>query len=71
MQVDPATGLALKTYSWPGGNANGYGGLQVLPTAMTLNGVAIPSGSLLLTNGQISPDTIYAMNPATGAILAS
>ena len=38
---------------------------------MTLNGVPIPAGSLLLTNGQISPDTIYAMNPATGAILAS
>ena len=71
VQVDPATGVASKTYSWPGGNANGYGGIQVLPTAMTLNGVPIAAGSLLLTNGQISPDTIYAMNPATGVILAS
>ena len=70
VQIDPVTGVALQTFSWPGGNANGYGGIQVLPMAMTLNGVPIPAGSLLLTNGQISPDTIYAMNPATGAILA-
>ncbi len=69
--VDPATGAVLASYATPGGSSNGYGGIQVLPAAMTLAGVAVPAGSLLVTNGQASPDRVYALNPATGAVIAS
>ena len=36
-----------------------------------LGGTTVPAGSLLLTNGAPSPDAIYALNPANGAILAA
>ena len=69
--VDPATGATLKAYPFPGGSNSGYAGLQVLPAAMTLAGTAVPAGTLLVTNGAISPDRAYAIDPATGATLAT
>ena len=38
---------------------------------MTLAGVNVPAGSLLVTNGGASFDKIYAVNATTGAILAT
>ncbi|WP_419580402.1 Ig-like domain-containing protein [Stieleria magnilauensis] len=70
LQIDPANGQTLAAFSLPGGNS-GNTGLQVLPTAMTLSGVAIPAGSLLVTNGGASTDKVYAVNPNTGVILAT
>nr|WP_161501232.1 Ig-like domain-containing protein [Rhodopirellula sp. SM50] len=70
LQIDPANGQTLAAFSLPGGSS-GNTGLQVLPTAMTLSGVAIPAGSLLVTNGGASTDKVYAVNPNTGVILAT
>ena len=70
LRIDPATGQTLASFGLPGGNS-GNTGLQVLPTAMTLNGVNIPAGSLLVTNGNASFDNIYALNPTNGVILAT
>ena len=71
VRIEPTTGATLKTIAFPGGSNGGYAGLQVLPTAMTLAGVAVPSGSLLATNGVINPDKVYAIDPATGLTLAT
>jgi large repetitive protein len=48
-----------------------YAGLQVLSSAMTLNGTAVPAGSLLVFNGYANPDQVTAVNPTTGAVIAS
>ena len=53
------------------GSTNFFGGLQVLGSAMTLNGVAVPAGSLLLFNGQTNPDRVSAVNPSSGAVIAT
>ena len=70
LRIDPATGQTLAAFSLPGGNS-GNVGLQVLPAAMTLAGVSVPAGSLLVTNGSASFDKIYAISSTTGAILAT
>ncbi len=75
LQIDPATGQTLNTITMT--NAFGtpyafnYAGLQVLGSAMTLNGTSVPAGSLLLFNGYPNPDQITAINPATGVVVAS
>ncbi len=48
-----------------------WGGLQVAPQAFSLNGVNVPAGSLLGFNGQTNPDRVVAVNPGTGALIAS
>ena len=59
------------------GSTNYFGGMQIVPvpplgqTALTLNGVAVPAGSILLFNGATNPDRIVAVNPATGTVIAS
>ncbi len=69
-QIDPANGVTLATFALPGGGS-GNTGLQFLPSSMTLNGTLVPSGSLLVTNGGANPDRITAVNPATGATIAT
>jgi outer membrane protein assembly factor BamB len=69
-KLDAATGLPTVSFNAPGGNGS-YFGLQVLPAGLTLAGVVIPAGSLLVEDGQPQPDKVYALNPANGAILAS
>jgi hypothetical protein len=70
LRIDATSGQTLATFSLPGGSS-GNTGLQVLPAGMTLAGVSIPSGSLLVTNGGASFDKIFALNPSSGAILAT
>ena len=53
------------------GNTTFFGGLQVVPTAMTLNGTAVPAGSLLAFYGPSNPDYVVALNPTTGNAIAS
>jgi hypothetical protein len=73
--VDIATGATLQTIALPsdsfGATYGYYSGLQVAPSALTLNGVAVPAGSLLLFNGWPSPDLVTAINPTTGAAIAT
>ncbi|NTV83425.1 MAG: hypothetical protein HGA23_03870, partial [Bacteroidales bacterium] len=40
-------------------------GLEVLTDPVTLAGVPVAAGMLLVTNGAVSPDTIYAVHPTT------
>ncbi len=77
--INTSTGADLQDISLATGFGSSafFGGMQIVPvtpqgqTPLTLNGVAIPAGSILLFDGQNNPDNIYAVNPATGAILAS
>src|SRR5512142_1918547 len=54
-----------------------FGGMQIVPvtpggqTALTLNGVAVPAGSILLFDGVTNPDRVMAVNPATGLIIST
>jgi outer membrane protein assembly factor BamB len=48
-----------------------YAGMQIVGAAMTLGSTAVPAGSMLVFNGYVSPDRVAAINPATGAVLAS
>jgi len=74
LKIDPANGQVLSTITL---NATDYGlpyaqnylGLQILTSAMTLNGVAVPAGSLLVFNGYPNTDRVVAINPATGAVV--
>jgi hypothetical protein len=75
LKIDPATGQALASidltaaYGTP--YTYNYAGLQILPQAMSLNGTTVPAGSLLVFNGYANPDRIIAVNPGTGAVIAS
>ncbi len=69
-RINPATGALVASFALPGGNSGNIG-LQILPTAMTLNGVSVPAGSLLVTNGVPNPDAVYAVNAQTGVLIAS
>ena len=69
-KINPATGLPTVSVNAPGGTGS-YFGLQVLPAGLTLAGVSVPQGSLLVDNGQLNPDKIFALNPTTGAIVAT
>ncbi|WP_372898265.1 hypothetical protein, partial [Stieleria sp.] len=70
LRVDAVSGQTLAAFNLPGGNSTNTG-LQVLPTAMTLGGVGVSAGSLLVTNGSVSFDKLYAVDPTTGVILAT
>jgi hypothetical protein len=73
-RIDPATGQVLQTITLTSadfGSTSFFGGLQALSTAMTLNGVAVPAGSLLLFSGQTNPDRVTAVDPTTGAVIAT
>ena len=71
-RINPATGAAIGTaIALPGGNSYSLTGLQVLPKAMTLKATSVPAGSLLVTDGYANPDRVDAINPATGAVIAT
>ncbi|WP_404710694.1 Ig-like domain-containing protein [Sphingomonas sp. MMS24-J13] len=75
-QINLATGATVKTIALPtatfGNTYAQYGGLQVAPAALTLGGTAVAKGSLLLFNGYAYPkDQVVAINPATGAVIAT
>ena len=75
-RIDPATGQVLQSITLTGAGFGtpytyNYAGLQVLPGTMSLGGTAVPAGSLLVFNGYPSPDRVTAVDPATGAVVAS
>ena len=59
------------------GSTSFFGGMQIVPVipagqiALTLNGVAVPSGSILLFDGAPNPDRVIAVDPATGLIIST
>ena len=53
------------------GSTSFFGGMQIVPAVMTLNGTSVPQGSLLLFDGETNPDTVIAVNPTTGAIITT
>ncbi|MEJ0018377.1 MAG: Ig-like domain-containing protein [Acetobacteraceae bacterium] len=75
LRLDPATGAVVQTINMTNGlgtpYAFNYAGLQIVPSALTLGGTAVPAGSLLVFNGYPSPDQVTAVNPTSGAIVAS
>ncbi len=75
LKIDPATGQVLQTIALTADFGTPYSfnylGLQVLSASMTLGATAVPAGSLLVFNGYPNPDRVLAVNPATGAVIAS
>ena len=71
-RIDPNSGAVIgAAIPLPGGNSYSLTGLQVLPAAITLNGVSVSAGSLLVTDGYANPDRVNAINPATGTLIAT
>ncbi|CAN7346405.1 Ig-like domain-containing protein [Pseudoduganella sp. LjRoot289] len=76
LRIDPASGLAQQSIELTPAMGNqytaNYAGLQVLPQASSLAGVAVPAGSLLLFAGYPynGSNNVAAINPATGALIA-
>jgi hypothetical protein len=75
LRIDPANGSVLQTITLTSGfglaYSYNYTGLQVLGAAMSLNGVNVPAGSLLLFNGYVNPDRVIAVDPSNGNVIAS
>lgn len=65
-----ASGTPLGSIPRPGGSANDAD-LQVAPTALSLNGTPIPAGSLMFIDGEAGTAEIHAVDPGTGAVLAT
>lgn len=65
-----STGTALGSYAVPGGGANDFD-LDGVAVDFMMNGVLVPAGSMLVFNGESGVVEIYAVDPATGAIIAS
>jgi DNA-binding beta-propeller fold protein YncE len=73
-RIDAASGQVLQSIALTDeafGSTSFFGGLQVAPQALTLNGVSVAAGSLLLFNGQTYFDRITAVDPASGAAIAT
>ncbi|MEY2843574.1 MAG: hypothetical protein RI920_1611, partial [Pseudomonadota bacterium] len=75
LKVDPLTGATLQTLTLSADFGTTYmstwSGLQVLGAAMSLGGTAVPAGSLLVVNGAPNPDRVVAVDPSSGAVIAS
>ncbi|MEQ9459941.1 MAG: hypothetical protein RIG82_03170 [Phycisphaeraceae bacterium] len=70
IQVFDRSGNPLRTIPHPGGSTDDFD-IDIVDTSMSLNGVSIPAGSMLLVDGDQNPDTVYALNPADGTVLAT
>jgi hypothetical protein len=75
-RINPATGATVGSFAIPVQNSGNLG-LDIAPVGFTLRDTAsatnvpIAAGSLIVFNGAPNPDRIIAMNPTTGAILAT
>ncbi|GFE50819.1 hypothetical protein So717_25720 [Roseobacter cerasinus] len=65
--VDADTGLTVRTFNVTGGSSSFD--LQIAPEALTMDGVAVPAGSLLAFVG--TSGDILALDPADGTVLAT
>ncbi len=73
-RIDPATGAALGSFqlnSKDFGSNSFYGGIDIAQADFILGATDVPAGSLLLFNGAPNPDQVTAVDPATGAVIAS
>ncbi len=66
---DPAAASEMAQIDLPGNTANDFD-IDVLRAPASINGILVPAHTLLILNGDDSPNRIYAVDPATGAILA-
>ncbi|MCE9590652.1 MAG: pre-peptidase C-terminal domain-containing protein, partial [Planctomycetes bacterium] len=64
------TGNISGSFALPGGGSNNIG-LQFVAPSFSLGGVSVPANSLLVFNGAPNPDRVFAIDPVTGATLAS
>jgi hypothetical protein len=73
LRVDANNGSVLQTITLPveAGSPSNHSAVQVLQQAISLDNKAVPAGSLLVFNGASAPDRVVAINPATGAAVAS
>ena len=69
-RIDATSGQVLQSFAVS--DTYVIGGLQVVSQAMSLNGVSVPAGSLLLFNGYPYPnDQVTAFNPVDGTVIAT
>jgi hypothetical protein len=71
LHTDPITGKTTQTTLPPPGGQSQQVGLQVLPTQVNLGGTVVPTGSLLVDNGDSGVHRVYAIIPTSGTLLAS
>ncbi len=64
------TGALLGTLPRPGGSANDAD-LELAPVDMMLAGVPVPAGSVLYIDGEVGVAEVYAVDPATGTLIAT
>ena len=64
------SGSKIGDYPSQGGSANDYD-LDGVDQTFTMDGTTIPFGSMLIFNGESNALEIYAVNPATGALVAT
>ncbi len=69
MLVLDQAGSSVGTIASPGANSNDYD-LDYAENGMTISGVNVPAGSLLVFNGDDSPEVMYAVD-AAGNVIAS
>ena len=69
-EVRPNGLEVLPTFAIPGNDFTDEVDLDFLPMAVNVGGTMVPAGTLLVVNGDDSPDQLYALNKDTGAILA-
>jgi len=63
-------GTQVGTITRPGANSNDFD-IDFALNAMTIGGAAVPVNSLLAFNGDDSTETLYAIDPDTGASISS
>jgi hypothetical protein len=70
-RVDSDTGAVIATFDIPGSEFTDFLGLQILSDDIpSFGGTKIDAGSLLITNGTVSPDKLFALDAVTGEQLA-
>lgn len=69
IQVLTSTGDLIATLPRPGASSNDFD-LDFALGPMMINSTAVPAGALLVFNGDDSPERLYALDPASGSVLA-
>jgi hypothetical protein len=64
------SGTLLASLTRPGGSANDAD-VEVAPVDMSLAGVPVPAGSVLYIDGESGVAEVYAVDPATGTVIAT
>jgi|GEM_PF-4256373 len=70
IQVFDRDGNTLRTLPNPGGSTNDFD-IDFVDQAMSLNNIAVPAGSLLVTDGDQGDDIVYAINATDGSLITS